>query len=300
MQVLSSVIFHKGFQVSGSRDQVFLLKPDPRNPKPYTIGVMSIPQNDLIWFLLQPSSLLFWLLVLGFVFLVFRWHALGRWLIGFTLILAILPALLPIVELAAKPLEDHFQQPNPLPDTIDGILVLGGSVDWPISQSRNELNLNQASERMFAVANLAERYPTARLVFTGLFKEVIPNELSATAQSHTFLSGSEYLNRPITFIGAARSTYEEALLSIQTIQPKTGERWLLVTSAYHMPRAIGVFKTQGWNLIAYPVDFRSPKTITFQPRINFFGRLIELDDIAREWGALVMYQRLERIENIFP
>lgn len=231
---------------------------------------MSIPQNDLIWFLLQPSSLIFWLLVLGFVFLQFRWNALGKWLIGFTLILAVLPALLPIMEWAAQPLEDSYQQPNPLPDTIDGILILGGSVDWPISQSRNELNLNQASERMFAVANLAERYPTAKLVFTGLFKEVIPNELSATAQPHSFLSGPEYSNRSITFIGAARSTYEEALLSIQTIKPQAGQRWLLVTSAYHMPRAIGVFKNQGWELVAYPVDFRSSKTITLQPRLNFF------------------------------
>lgn len=261
---------------------------------------MSIPRNDLIWFLLQPSSLIFWLLVLGFLFLILRWNALGRFLIGFTLILATLPALLPIVEFAAKPLEDHLQQPNPLPQTIDGILVLGGSVNWPISQARNELNLNQAAERMFAVANLAERYPTAKLVFTGLFKEVIPNELNATAQAHSFLSGPEYQNRPIIFIGAARSTYEEALLSIQTIKPQAGERWLLVTSAYHMPRAIGVFQTQGWNVLPYPVDFRSSKILARQPTINFFGRLVELDDIAREWGALVMYKRLGRIEKILP
>jgi uncharacterized SAM-binding protein YcdF (DUF218 family) len=261
---------------------------------------MSIPQNDLIWFLLQPSSLIFWLLVLGFVFLLLGWNALGRWLIGFGLVLAVLPALLPVMEWAAKPLEDSYQQPNPLPDTIDGILILGGSVDWPISQSRNELSLNQTAERMFAVANLAEGYPTAKLVFTGLFKEVIPNELSLSPQSHTFLSGPEYAGRSITFIGVARSTYEEALLSIQTLQPKASEQWLLVTSAYHMPRAIGVFKTQGWTLIPYPVDFRSPKTIVIEPKLNVFGRLIELDDIAREWGALVMYQRLGRIEKIFP
>jgi uncharacterized SAM-binding protein YcdF (DUF218 family) len=260
---------------------------------------MSIPQNDLIWFLLQPSSLIFWLLVLGFGLLVLRLHALGRWVIGFTLILAVLPAVLPVMEWAAKPLEDQYQQPNSLPERVDGILFLGGSVDWPISQSRNELSLNQAAERMFAVATLAERYPTAKLVFTGLFKEVIPNELSPSAQAHTFLSGPEFANRPITFIGAARSTYEEALLSIQTLQPKAGEQWMLVTSAYHMPRALGVFKTQGWTLIPYPVDYRSRKTITIEPKLNVFGRLIELDDIVREWGALVMYQRLERIEKIF-
>lgn len=261
---------------------------------------MPIPQSDLIWFLLQPSSLIFWLLVLGFLCLVFRWYALGRFLMGFSLILAVLPSVLPIMEWAAQPLENHSQQPNPLPENVDGILVLGGSVDWAISQSRNEMNLLQNGERMFAVANLVKRYPSARLVFTGLFKEVIPNEFSGLAQSHTFLSGPEYTNRSITFIGAARSTYEEAILSIQAIQPAAGQRWLLVTSAYHMPRAIGVFKSQGWNLIPYPVDFRSPRDIQLKPRLNVFGRLVELDDIVREWGALIMYQRLGRIENILP
>jgi uncharacterized SAM-binding protein YcdF (DUF218 family) len=261
---------------------------------------MSIPQNDLIWFLLQPSSLIFWLLVLGFVFLLLRWNALGRGLIGFTLILATLPAVFPVMEMLAKPLENHFVQPNPLPESIDGILVLGGSVDWPISQSRSLMNLNKAGERMFAVANLAERYPTAKLVFTGLFKEVIPNELSSNAQAKTFLSGPEFQNRTITFIGAARSTYEEALLSIETVKPQAGERWLLVTSAYHMPRAIGVFQTQGWTLLPYPVDYQSTGTLEFKPTINILGRLVDLDDLAREWGALFMYKRLGRIEKMLP
>jgi uncharacterized SAM-binding protein YcdF (DUF218 family) len=261
---------------------------------------MSFTQNDLIWFLLQPSSLIFWLLVLGFVFLLLRWNALGRGLIGLTLVLATLPALFPIMEMLAKPLEDHFGQPNPLPNTIDGILVLGGSVDWPISQSRGIMNLNKAGERMFAVSTLAEHYPTAKLVFTGLFEEVIPNELSMAAQSKTFLSGPEFQNRSVTFIGAARSTYEEALLSIQTVQPQTGERWLLVTSAYHMPRAIGVFKTQGWTLIPYPVDYQSTGKLEFKPTFNVFGGLVDLDDLAREWGALFIYKRLGRIEKMFP
>ncbi len=168
-----------------------------------------------------------------------------------------------------------------------------------MSQARQQLAVNQMGERMLAVANLAKRYPNAKLVFTGLFREVIPNEFAISNESKSFFIGQEY-NRNITFIGDARSTYEEALLSIRTLQPRIGERWLLVTSAYHMPRAMATFEAQGWLMIPYPVDYRTTGTLTFRPTINFLGKVVELDDLTREWGALFIYKRLGRTEKMFP
>jgi uncharacterized SAM-binding protein YcdF (DUF218 family) len=260
---------------------------------------MSVPQNDFLWALSQPSSIVFWLLVVGFVLLLFRANAFGRRLIGLALFLAVLPALLPLEELIGRRLDSAYTTPNPMPEQLDGIIVLGGSVDWPVSQARQQMSLNQMGERMLAVANLAKRYPNAKLVFTGLFREIVPNEFAISTQSKSFFTGSEY-NRNLTFIGEARSTYEEALLTIRTLQPKVGERWLLVTSAYHMPRAMATFETQGWLMIPYPVDYRTTGTLAFNPSINFLGKLVELDDLTREWGALFIYKRLGRIEKMFP
>jgi uncharacterized SAM-binding protein YcdF (DUF218 family) len=260
---------------------------------------MSIPQNDLLWSLSQPSSVVFWLLIIGFILLLFRLQAFGRRLIGLALFLAVLPALLPLEELLGRRLESAYSTPNPMPEHFDGIIILGGTVDWPVSQARQQIAVNQMGERMMAVANLAKRYPNARLVFTGLFREVIPSEFAISNESKSFFTGQEY-NRNITFIGEARSTYEEALLSIRNLQPRVGERWLLVTSAYHMPRAMATFEAQGWLMTAYPVDYRTTGTLTFKPSMNFLGKLVELDDLTREWGALFMYQRLGRIEKMFP
>lgn len=260
---------------------------------------MSIPQNDFLWSLSQPSSIVFWLLMLGFILLLFRQHAFGRRLIGLALFLAVLPAVLPLEELLGRRLENAYQVPNPLPEQLDGIIVLGGTVDWPVSQARQQMAVNQMGERMMVVESLAKRYPNAKLVFTGLFKEVVPNDFVISNNSSGFFVGQEY-NRNITFIGEARSTYEEALLSIRTLQPRVGERWLLVTSAYHMPRAMAVFEAQGWVMIPYPVDYRTTGKLTFRPTINFLGKLVELDDLTREWGALFIYRRLGRIEKMFP
>jgi uncharacterized SAM-binding protein YcdF (DUF218 family) len=261
---------------------------------------MSIPQNDFLWSLSQPSNIFFGLLLLGFVLLLFHANAFGRRLIGLALFLAVLPALLPIKELIGRRLEQAYTVPNPLPEQIDGILVLGGTVDWQVSEARGQMSLNQGGERMMAVSSLAERYPNARLVFTGLYREVVPNDFAGAPISNSFLSGRNFQNRSLVFIGEARSTYEEALLSVQTLQPRTDERWMLVTSAYHMPRAMATFEAQGWTMTPYPVDFRTTGNLTFNPSMNIFGKLVELDDFAREWGALFIYQRLGRIEKMFP
>ncbi|MGL4610434.1 MAG: YdcF family protein [Trueperaceae bacterium] len=261
---------------------------------------MAIPQNDVLWALSQPSNIVFGLLLLGFALMLFRVYIFGRRVLGLALILAVLPALFPMKELMGRRLEQAYTAPNPLPERIDGILVLGGTVDWQVSEAREQMSLNQGGERMTVVASLAEHYPNARLVFTGLYKEVIPNEFTTRATSNGFFSGDEFQARSLVFIGEARSTYEEALLSIRTLQPRVGERWILVTSAYHMPRAMGTFQTQGWLMIPYPVDFRTTGNLTPKPSLNVLGKLVELDDFSREWGALFMYQRLGRIEKMFP
>lgn len=261
---------------------------------------MSIPQNDFLWSLSQPSNIVFGLLLLGFFLLLFRANAFGRRIVGLALFLAVLPALLPLKEVIGRGLESAYRAPDPLPEQIDGILVLGGAVDWQVSEARGQMSLNQGGERMMVVSGLAERYPNARLVFTGLYREVVPNEFANSARSNGFLSGGEFQNRSMIFIGEARSTYEEALLSIQTLQPRVGERWILVTSAYHMPRAMATFQAQGWLMIPYPVDFRTTGNLTLKPSMNVLGKLIELDDFSREWGALFIYKRLGRIEKMFP
>ncbi len=90
---------------------------------------MSIPQNDLLWSLSQPSSIVFWLLILGFILLLFRLQAFGRRVIGLALFLAVLPALLPLEELLGRRLENAYSAPNPMPEGVDGIIILGGTVD---------------------------------------------------------------------------------------------------------------------------------------------------------------------------
>lgn len=227
-------------------------------------------------------------------------RSLGRRLIGLSLLLAVIPSFLPITEWLVRPLETRVFAPDPLPEQIDGVIVLGGSVYWEVSEAWGTLNTNGVGERLMAANALAELYPAAKLVFTGIYKEVIPNEFSALSTYGTLFTGPEYVNRDIVYIGDARSTYEEALLSIGRLQPRAGERWLLVTSAWHMPRALETFRTQGWTLIPYPVDYKSTGVPKLGLSLEIMGNLDNLDEVVREWGALIIYKQTGRTERLLP
>ena len=256
--------------------------------------------TDTLWALLQPGTFIVLLLLLGFVALSLRRYVFGRRLVGFGLLLVLLPALLPVTDLLAQPLETRVFAPNPLPEHIDGIVVLGGSVDWRTSQAWGQLNTNSAGERMMAAAALAERYPNAELILTGLVSRYIPEEFQGVATAKTFFASPAFEGRKIHYLYQARSTYEEALLSLQRAQPQRGETWLLVTSAWHMPRALLTFQAQGWTLTPYPVDYQSNGRVTLNPSLDVIGRLEDLNKIAREWGALIIYRVLGRTQKLLP
>jgi uncharacterized SAM-binding protein YcdF (DUF218 family) len=250
-----------------------------------------------VWWFLQPSNLMFLLLLLAFISSLVRLRALARFLLFLGLAIIALPTVFGAADWLGWQLERQYAPPDVLPDRVDGIIVLGGSVLWEISEQHGQLNLNGAGERMIAAAALARRYPQAQLVLTGLFRETIPNDFRVDARPRSLFAGPEFGGRQLTFIGAARSTYEEGLLTLEALQPAAGQTWLLVTSAMHMPRSVQVFKTLGWTtLIPYPVDYRAPA----EPRLlnlnmNIGEQLQRFDDAVREWAALIVYRNTGRI-----
>ena len=255
--------------------------------------------SELYWLLLQPSTLLLALLVLVLLLLVLRSYALARALLVVALALTLLPAILPVRDVLAVPLEQHHPL-RPLPERVDGIVVLGGAVEWRVTEARGQLALSEAAERMVAAAALAERYPEATLVLTGIFGETLQHEFRPTPGPHTFFSGPEYGARRPVFVGAARSTYEDALFALEAAEPGPGETWILVTSALHMPRAVGVFETIGWRVVPYPVDFTTTGRIELRPTLEVIPALVALDKVVREWGALVIYSLTGRTQSLLP
>lgn len=260
--------------------------------------------SKLIWFFLQPSALWFWL-VLGGV-MAWRWgrQRLARRLAltGFIMLLAM--AYSPLARLLILPLEDRFPMmtiAESKSEEVDGIIVIGGAVNSAITHGRGTPSLGTSAERLIEAVKLAKAHPKARIFLTGGPNSITGKE-GADATIIKQLMVHLGLNPArIETETRSRNSWQNARFSKKLAQPKPEENWLLVTSAYQMPRAIGSFRAAGWPVRAFPVDYR---TSGKKSRLKTFSYALDgvtLTDIAaKEWLGLLAYWLTGRSNSLFP
>ena len=217
---------------------------------------------------------------------------LARWSGGVTLAALLLISIFPMGELLLRPLEADFP-PHAAPDQIDGIVVLGGVEDPRVTAFWGQPQLNAAAERITAAAALAIQYPNSRLVFSGgsgrLRDTVVGRSDIPSVAVDVFVSLGIDPER-ITWDDQSRNTAENATLSFEAAAPAPDETWVLVTSAFHMGRALARFEAAGWGtIVPNPVDYR---TGDFSEGIgwNFSGNLDVLNIAIKEWVGRLAYR----------
>ena len=180
--------------------------------------------------------------------------------------------------------------------------MLGGALDTVVSPARGEVALNEAAERMTAVAELARRYPQARIVFSGGSGRLIyGGATEAELAARLFESFGIARSSASFWKSKSRDTDENARFTKELLHPKPGERWLLVTSAHHMPRSIGAFRAAGFPVEAYPVDYRTRGAVDLlRPFATLGDGLRRTDTAVREWVGLVVYRMTGRTAELFP
>ena len=255
--------------------------------------------SKVLWFLTAPSNLLL-LLVLAGAGLGLRWRRLGLGLCAASALVLLAGGLSPLAALLFAPLEDRFPRYRDDGTPVAGIVVLGGGVETVLSAARGQLVLNDAGERMVALGDLARRHPGATVVFAGGSGRLTGDggvSESAIVRRHAASLG--VAPERITYEENSRNTRENAAFSAALVKPKPGERWLVVTSAWHMPRAIGCFRQAGFTAAAYPVDYRtSPRIAAFHATAG--DGLFDLDIAVREWLGLLAYRMSGYTEKVFP
>jgi uncharacterized SAM-binding protein YcdF (DUF218 family) len=253
------------------------------------------------WFFLEPSNFLTAVSAAGILLIVMGLRRLGRALAGGGVALLLLFGLTPAANWLILPLEMRFPPPQLDGRRVDGIVVLGGALLERQTLAHGPAALNDAGERIVAMADLARRFPEARVIFTG----------GAGVYSGAPIPEGEVLRRKLGEFGLAPdrvviesrsvNTHENATLTKSIADPKPGETWLLVTSAWHMPRSVGIFRKQGWEVLAYPVDHR---TAGWGDAWRWFSTVsdgLRRTDVAmREYVGLVVYRLTERTDQLFP
>jgi uncharacterized SAM-binding protein YcdF (DUF218 family) len=255
-----------------------------------TLGLMLLPTNFLIGVGL-----------IGAILLATRRAALGRKLMIASVALLAICGFSPLGYWVLYPLESRFPPWDAARGAPDGIVVLGGSIDADLSAERGVAVYRAGLDRMIAAAALALRYPNARIVYSGGSSNLIADDAREADYVSAVFESLGVSKARLTMERRSRNTRENAEFSRAMAAPKNGERWLLVTSAYHMPRSIGSFRKAGFAVEPYPVDWHTggrADLLTFSP-VAVDG--LERTDVAvREWMGLVAYWISGKTSALFP
>lgn len=262
---------------------------------------MSFALSKILWTLAAPGNLLALLLAAGapLLFAGQRLRRVGRGLVAVAAALALVLLLTPAADWAARPLEERFPRPD-LPERVDGIIVLGGAVDPMMAASRGEPSVTQSAERILVFVELARRHPEARLVSAGGSGLLLHQDAKEDAVTRGVLGQVGFDPGRVLFEAESRNTWENALFSRDLVRPGQGERWVVVTSALHMPRSVGIFRRIGWDVIPYPVDFRSYDRNTPFTGFDMERSLVLFSAAVREWIGLAAYRLMDRTNALFP
>jgi uncharacterized SAM-binding protein YcdF (DUF218 family) len=252
--------------------------------------------SKVIWGLLRPDA---WIVIgagLTCVALLSSWRRIGKWAASLTFVFVLLVAVVPVGDVLLRPLETRHPAAPEL-SQIDGIIVLGGSEQAGLSARWDQVVLNEGGERFIGAMALARQHPQARVVFTGgsgaLGDAGRTSGSNAAVAERFFIEQGLDLAR-LTLEGASRNTAENAALSLALIKPKPEDVWVLVTSAFHMPRSVNSFHAAGWdNIVPWPVDYRA---YSLRDGLGWnLGRNLEvLNTAVREYIGLLAYKATGR------
>lgn len=246
----------------------------------------------------KPGNLLVLLLLVGAILLVRGRRRGGEAVIAVIAIASLAVMVLPVVGWISAPLEDRFPAPH-LPAHIDGIILLGGAVRLAMTEAHGEVALNGAGERITETIALARRYPGVPVVVSGGDPSITPHGgPKEGVVTRTLLVEDGVEPGRILVDDRSRNTFENAVYSKQVAHPRPGQIWVLVTSANHMPRAVGCFRHVGWEVLPFPVEFHSGGHGGLS--VDFAGELDGLTVPVHEWVGLVAYRLLGRIDTLFP
>lgn len=248
------------------------------------------------WMLARPDTVLLAMVLLGLALRWLGWLRGGRALIGAALALFIAVGLWPVQSLVLAPLETRFPSDPQVAD-VAGVILLGGSEDLAATARSGRPQVNQGGDRYLATLDLARRYPDAVVVFAGGGAQLRTSGGEARVARALLTAGGIAADR-LRIENRSRDTYENAIYAKALVAGAADGRWLLVTSAAHMPRAFGTFCAAGWRgLVPYPVDHRASSVrLGWNPS----GNLYELHAALREWAGLVAYRVAGRTAVLFP
>jgi uncharacterized SAM-binding protein YcdF (DUF218 family) len=256
--------------------------------------------SKLIWLAFSPDALIVLFLVLCLVLIWFNRLKKAKILLHIVVSLCLVITFLPVGQWVLYPLESRFLPVMELPRNVDGIIMLAGAENLSSTEFWKQHQLGDAAERYTQFIYLMNHYPDARHIFTGGIGSLNQSGINSSDVAKMFFASQSVDINEITFESESRNTYENVVNTRKRVRPLPGETWLMVTSAYHMPRAIGIFSKQNWPVIPFPVDYKTHPEKLLDISVNFSGNLSHLCLGLHEWTGLLAYYLTGKTAGLLP
>lgn len=249
--------------------------------------------SKLLAALAQPLTWVVGLVVLG-LWLGRQRPERGRRLIGGGVVLLLCLGWMPLPDLLLRRLEQAQPAPAPPADPqwgrYAGVVVLGGALENAYLRGGNgQVALNSAAERMTMAVALARAHPQLKIIFTGGDGTLLRQTESEAQQARQFFLEMGLGPQRLMFESTSRTTYENAVNSAELPGVDPRKPWLLVTSGWHMPRSLAVFRQVGWDVTPYTVDYIAGSATPFT-QYSLLSSLSHWDTALHEILGLWAYR----------
>ena len=257
--------------------------------------------SKLFWVFVQPLSTAFLLCALAALSFCLGWRRLGG-LAALAAALALFVTLFTTTgAVALQVLEARFPRPSQEQSPLSCMIVLGGALDNEINTSRGGFELNQAADRFVEAVRLARNHPEVRILVSGGDGSISAGYEGEAEASERLFSAFGISPGRMVKENTSRTTYENTVNTAELLKSLELRNCLLITSAYHMPRAVGLFRKADIDVVPWPVDYRTSGILRLsldftQPSLN--AQITTT--AAREWMSLTAYYLAGRIGEIFP
>lgn len=256
--------------------------------------------SKLVWMFIRPDFLLVAFAATGLLFLFFGAQKKAKWILGTVVLAMLIITVVPLGTMLMAPLEHRFATNPELPAKVDGIIMLGGAENNRLTWMWDQPEIKGAADRYIGFARLVRKYPDAVHLFTGGSGDVVHQEYKDADTARRVFMDMGLDTTGMIFEGQSRNTFENGVNAKKLARPEPGQVWVLVTTAAHMPRAVGVFNQIGWPVIPWPVDHCTRPDRKVEPDINFSGHLEDFVLATTEWAGLVAYYIAGKTNALLP
>ena len=253
--------------------------------------------SKIVWLLAQPLSLAFFLSVFGALLGLLGWRRMGSNMALAAALVLFLTLYTTTGNMALQALEDRVPRPQEEPREIACMIVLGGAIENEVMNSRGGIEFNAAADRYTEALRLAIAHPEAKILVSGGDGSFSGRYEGEAVAAERFFSSYGVPTDRIIKENESRNTWENVQKTKALLEKQGLNDCLLITSAFHMPRATALFEKAGLAVKPWPVDYRTSGTVS--PGLDFTQPSLNAQNTStavREWLGLIGYRLAGRID----